>query len=373
MAKCTKCGAALRDGAKFCSICGTKIEVRRFCTECGEELGPGDKFCSQCGTPAKGVSAPKAPAAPTKPQETDPSYFEVEDCDGGCRVKRYTGPDEGAVVIPSCIRGKKVVEIGSKGGGYRIGVGNKVFARDMSPTSDDPREMEHYSLFPKIQSLLSSITIPDGVTEIGDEAFAHCKSLTRITIPDSVTEIGDSAFACCESLADITIPDSVTKIGGEAFALCKSLTRITIPNSVTKIEKSSFSSCKELTGITIPDGVTEIGNYAFYQCTFLMSITIPDSLTKIGENAFKDCGRLTIHAHADSAAERYAKENSIPFRLLSPATLTERIRHNTVTYLSDKPTGKYSRELYDEWYRKLDKEDHETLRDLGEDPYDPWR
>ncbi len=79
---------------------------------------------------------------------------------------------------------------------------------------------------------LTSITIGDGVTSIGDYAFGVCDSLTSITIPDGVTSIGRSAFSNCSSLTSITIPESVTSIGERAFRFCDSLTRIDFSGTV---------------------------------------------------------------------------------------------------------------------------------------------
>ena len=142
-------------------------------------------------------------------------------------------------------------------------------------------------------SSLTSITIPNGVTSIGDYAFQGCSSLTSITIPNSVTSIGDWAFEDCFSLTSITIPNSVTSIGNSAFSGCESLTSITIPNSVTSIEDHTFYNCSSLTSITIPNNVTSIGNSAFSDCYSLTSITIPNSVTSIGEYAFHYCTSLT--------------------------------------------------------------------------------
>ncbi len=136
------------------------------------------------------------------------------------------------------------------------------------------------------------VTIPDGVTRIGDDAFWGCRSLTSITIPEGVTSIGDGAFNGCSSLTSITIPDSVTSIENSAFTSCSSLPSITIPESVTSIGSFVFQSCRSLTSITIPEGVTSIGDYTFSYCTSLTSITIPEGVTSIGENAFLWCTSL---------------------------------------------------------------------------------
>ncbi|MBR4691209.1 MAG: leucine-rich repeat domain-containing protein [Oscillospiraceae bacterium] len=68
--------------------------------------------------------------------------------------------------------------------------------------------------------------IPDGVTEIGENAFSYCSGLTRVTIPDSMTAVGSYAFDHCSGLTTVAIPDSVTKIGSRAFAWCNSLTDV---------------------------------------------------------------------------------------------------------------------------------------------------
>ena len=140
---------------------------------------------------------------------------------------------------------------------------------------------------------ITSINISNGITNIGDYAFAYCSSLTSVTIPNSVTTIGISAFYNCSGLTSITIPNSVTSIGKNAFCVCTGLTSIEIPNSVTTIGQSAFAYCSSLTSVTIPNSVTTIGQSAFAYCSSLTSVTIPNSVTTIGERAFYNCSGLT--------------------------------------------------------------------------------
>ncbi len=136
---------------------------------------------------------------------------------------------------------------------------------------------------------LTSITIPNGVTSIA--GFVGCTSLTSVTIPNSITTIGFQAFSSCTGLTNVTIPNGVTSVGSAAFTRCTGLTSVTIPNSVTNI--GGFGSCTGLTSVTIPNGVTTIEIEAFSSCTGLTNVTIPNGVTSIGYFAFKDCTGLT--------------------------------------------------------------------------------
>jgi len=140
---------------------------------------------------------------------------------------------------------------------------------------------------------LTSIEIPNSVTNIGYAAFWHCFSLHSVKIPNSVVRIADFAFGTCPQLTSVKIPNSVTCIGIGAFSGCRSLTSVTIPNSVTSIEDYAFSGCSSLTSVTIPNSVTSIGDWAFSGCSGLTSVTIPNSVTSIGDYAFEKCISLT--------------------------------------------------------------------------------
>ena len=183
-----------------------------------------------------------------------------------------------------------------------------------------------------------SYSIPEGVTNIGYEAFRGCSNITSIAIPASVTNIGGYAFNRCSKLSTIAIPASVTSIGYSAFyycsgltsvtfaegsqltsidsytfAYCSKLASITIPASVTSIGYEAFYYCSGLTSVTFAEGsqLTSIGNYAFYKCS-LTSITIPASVKSIGENVFYNCIKLTEISVNGNNTE-FASENGVLF------------------------------------------------------------
>ena len=149
---------------------------------------------------------------------------------------------------------------------------------------------------------ITTITIPNSVTCIGDSAFQTCASLTSVDIPNSVTKIGNDAFASCSNLTSVTIGNGVTSLGDGAFYNCRYLTSITIPNSVIRIGKEAFASCSGLTSITIPNSVTSIGYRAFAYCSNMTSVVINNGLKQIERSVFDQCtGLNAVHINDLSA------------------------------------------------------------------------
>lgn len=144
---------------------------------------------------------------------------------------------------------------------------------------------------------VKQIIICEGVTHIGDHAFANSPA-TRISLPESLTSIGTRAFAGA-AITAMTIPGSVTTIGVEVFWGCSELTSLTIRDGVTAIE-SAFGKCTGLTELVLPDSVTSIGTQAFYRCTGLRTVTLSKNLTSIGYMAFSGCTGLTDLVFPDS-------------------------------------------------------------------------
>lgn len=168
---------------------------------------------------------------------------------------------------------------------------------------------------------LVNISLPESVQSIGKMAF-NGTHLSSINIPNSVTQIGESAFGTGaylpvinnviyadtyivgvtdKTLSSYTIQNGTRWIGYKAFQECSNLTAINIPNSILYIEEAAFKNCTNLSTVSLSEGLVSIGDDAFINCV-VTNITIPNSVKTIGQGAFRDT-QLEIVTIGENAAE----------------------------------------------------------------------
>ena len=149
------------------------------------------------------------------------------------------------------------------------------------------------------------------ITRIGNYLLGSFENLKDVKLPNGLLEIGEGAFFDCNNLMNIDLPEKVRLVERSAFSNT-GISAMNWPKNATSIPDSAFvyTNLKEF---TVPEGVTEINLQAFYGCTDLIKISIPRSVTYIGSDVFANCRNLTIYGFRDSAAEAYAKANTIKF------------------------------------------------------------
>ena len=137
------------------------------------------------------------------------------------------------------------------------------------------------------------IVIPDGVTKINSYAFAGAK-LNTVTVPSGVTEIGDEVFFYCwGDFQTVNLPDGLKSIGYGAFST-NSLQTIVIPESVTSLGNNLCINSKELREVRINANITTLGEYSFHNCARLQTVTLPPTLRVIQDWAFNGCSLQSI-------------------------------------------------------------------------------
>ncbi len=135
---------------------------------------------------------------------------------------------------------------------------------------------------------ITSVTLPESITTIGENAFKECKKLTKVVALGETT-IGASAFCDCSALAKVQFPEAIS-IGGSAFSSCYNLAEIHFPK-VTSIGNDAFESCNKLVSVEFPM-VVSIGSNVFKECSNLMDVQCPEA-EKIGGSAFYKCKKLS--------------------------------------------------------------------------------
>jgi hypothetical protein len=148
-------------------------------------------------------------------------------------------------------------------------------------------------------ALVTNLTIPGGVTKVGDYAFEHCMSITSVTIPEGCTTIGEYAFNNCQNITSATLPNSLTTVGSFAFASCARM-HATLPGGISYIGERAFNGAPLSSNIVVNQVV--IGERAFNACGSVMDLTIGAGVTYIGANAFNEMGGLRNIHYGSTAA-----------------------------------------------------------------------
>ncbi|MBQ3063701.1 MAG: leucine-rich repeat protein [Clostridia bacterium] len=170
-------------------------------------------------------------------------------------------------------------------------------------------------------TLVESLTIPEGVTSVRPCLFAGCTSITSVIIPASVTSVNAYAFADCTNLQyALFAAGSRAGIGRYAFQGCTSLSSVTLPTSLAGIPQGVFSGCTALSGITIPDTVTSIDASAFEGC----AVTVVNGISYIGSWALGGTptdGTLSLRAGTVGIADYAFRDVSITGTVTLPEGL----------------------------------------------------
>ncbi len=202
--------------------------------------------------------------------------------DGTVAIRKYLGTDT-AVTVPSTIEGKKVSRL------------NGTFENC---------------------SAISKLTIPEGITSIGNDTFKGCSGLTALRIPFSVQKIGSFAFKDCTSLAEITMPESldIGVVNLSMFENCTALKEITVPKTLV-VWIRMFYNCKNLKRVTLSAGLGTIAGLAFSGCTSLEEVHY--------DGTHEDWEKLTISNgnEALTNATVYFNNGTFEYRALDDGTL----------------------------------------------------
>ena len=299
------------------------------------------------------VTQPAVEATYTEPGKTEGSYCpecgkvlaEQEDVpalgekdftfttdDTGATVTGYTG-ENADVQLPSALGGKPVVAIGANAFN-----GNETITSVTMP--DSVTVIGDYAF---AYSSVTSITLSEGLTSLGENVFTDARWLTTIDdrsrnfvqtingihynvagteiilcpadvagdiqLPAGLLAVPEKCFEGLPKITSVTFPDSVKIIGAYAFKKCDNLTGVTLPKGLERLEEGLFLKCISLTNIEIPDKVTVIADNVFSGCNALSSVLLSNNITTIGTGAF--AAPTLIRSSATAYARTWAQENGM--------------------------------------------------------------
>lgn len=195
-------------------------------------------------------------------------------------------PNEGEGELPNFPPNEGEEEISNKTVSSVPAIVRKIHAQVLGNFSISGTTLLHY------RGSEERVVVPEGITVIGERAFAGNEAVDRVVLPDSVVAIEEEAFADCLVMQTINFPAGLRKIGKSAFENCVKLIRALLPDSLTRVSPSAFNRCRVLNEVRFGSETVEIGELAFYGCRKLSQAVLPDGLKVLGDMAFYQCASL---------------------------------------------------------------------------------
>lgn len=216
----------------------------------------------------------------------------------GCSALSSVKLNDGLVNIgPYAFRQSGIESISMPGTLTKIEIGafyncNSLVSIEFTELTESRLTTIEYSAFSGCNKL-QSLTLPEGLTFIGNNAFNGCSALESLTLPSTLTTVEASVFSSCTKLKEVTLPGSMGKVPSSMFSSCKSLETVVLEEGITTLGSSCFQYCGKLVDINLDvPGLTTIEQSAFWGCSSLTAVTLPDGITSLGTSVFLNCSGL---------------------------------------------------------------------------------
>lgn len=157
------------------------------------------------------------------------------------------------------------------------------------------------------------LSLPEGLTRVGDIAFYDCVNLRSVVIPASVEYIGEAAFYRNSGMTMLTLNSGIRTISASAFAQCSSLQDLRLPNTVVVIDDHAFYMCSSLTSVTVPNSVRSFGSGVFAYCQSLRYAELNASVAQLPGWTFYGCDLLTeVVVNGETVSADTLKVSNVP-------------------------------------------------------------